>query len=227
MPETPGPEDTMSISATSSSYAAINAYSYYNDLQKNSESTTSATLHSLSSGAPSSEVSGLLTATGRAELKKALDAMKADGHTNFTFNEIERYRQIKELEFTAQIKEDLKELGVDPEVRFTLVVDSTGKVSVLSDHADKAVIEQYLANNPDMVEDFKHIQALSNLKRTQQKASAQGSEFTRDLKTTLQSEALQAFFATMDNGGQDYFSQIANFNADDTSSWFLGLNQKV
>lgn len=217
----------MTIRATSGSYAGINAYNYYSELQKSADSTASSAASSLSGGASSAQASGLLTAEGRAELKKALDAMKADGYTNFTFSEIERYRQIKELEFTAEIKEDLKELGVDPEVQFTLVVDSMGKVSVVSDHADKAVIEKYLADNPDMVEEFKHIQALSNLKRTQQKAAAQDSEFTRDLKTTLQAEAVQAFFASMDNDGQDYFSQIANFSSDDTSSWFLGLNQKV
>jgi len=222
----------MAIRATSNSYASANAYTYYNELLgKNSDTGSSAQNTGQNSGQYANQstgnLSGLLTTQGRAEIKKALEGMKEEGFTSFTFDEIERYRKIQELEFTAQIKEDLAELGVDPDVQFTLVVDASGVVKVISDHEDKAAIEKYLANNPEMVEDFKHIQALSNLKRSQQKGVAQNHELTRNLKATLQAEAVQAFFASTDNNGQDYFSQIANFSGDDASSWYLGLNRKV
>ncbi len=118
-------------------------------------------------------------------------------------------------------------MGVDPDIEFRLVLDANGNLTVVSEHPDKAVVEQYFKDNPEMVDVFKHIQALSNLKKAQTRSPMEAAEFTRNLKLNLQAEAVQAFFAATDNDGSDYFSQIANFGSNTATSYLLGLNTKV
>ena len=221
----------MSIRATSGALAGLDVYSMYSELfgstKRETSGTSSSGSGSVVSAATQPRVSGLLTPEGRAELGKALENMREAGFTSFTWGDIESYRKALEADFTKAIKSDLTEMGVDPEIQFTLVMDAYGQTRVVSDNPDRVAVEQYLGDNPEMVDAFKHIQALSNLKRSQQKASVQGNAFASDLKATLQAEAVQAFFETTDNGGMDYFSQIATITSNDTSSWFLGLKQTV
>lgn len=216
----------MSIESTSS--YVFDPYSKYNTwVEKYPGRSANAGAGSLSSGASGIGVSGLLTSDGRQELQKALTAMKKEGYTSFSFADIEDYRQKLEQDFASAVRSDLKEMGVDPEIEFQLVLDAYGNITVVSEHKDKAAVEQYLKDNPEMVDVFKHIQALSNLKKSQQGSVAQNAAFTRNLKRSLQAEAIQAFFETTDNNGQDYFSQIATFGSNAATSYLLGLNTKV
>ncbi|SBW09760.1 conserved hypothetical protein [uncultured delta proteobacterium] len=219
----------MTVRATSTNANYLNAYSMYQDLYakntKTSDSNTAIAGNYTTSGTQAT--SGLLTAQGRDELSKALDAMKKAGYTRFTFNDVEDYRKNLESEFSKTVKADLKEMGVDPDITFNLVLDANGNLKVISDHADKAAVEAYFEDNPEMVDVFKHIQALSNLKKAQSRAPDQAAEFTRNMKLSLQAEAVQAFFAATDNNGADYFSQIATFGSNDATSFLLGLNQSV
>lgn len=218
----------MAIRATTAGYT--NALSLYESLsQKSGETATKTTASQsiLSSSASNSGVSSLLTSQGREEIMKALDAMKKEGYTSFTFSDIEDYRQKLEADFSAAVKSDLKEMGVGEDIEFTLVLDSSGNLQVISDSKDKAAVEAYFKDNPKMGDVFKHIQALSNLKKTQQKAASLGNPLARDLKVSLQAEALTAFFDATEGTGTDYFSQIANFGTNGTTSYLLGLNQTV
>lgn len=227
MPE--NPEDAMTVRATSINSNYLNAYSMYQDLYaknaKTSDSSTTIAGNYAVSGAQAA--SGLLTSQGRDELSKALDAMKKAGYTRFTFNDVEDYRKNLESEFSSAVKADLAKMGVDPDIQFNLVLDANGILKVISDHPDKTAVEAYFEDNPEMVEVFKHIQALSNLKKAQNRAPDQAADFTRNMKLNLQAEAVQAFFAATDNNGEDYFSQIATFGSKGTTSFLLGLNQSV
>ncbi|MCC8193933.1 MAG: hypothetical protein LIP28_04735 [Deltaproteobacteria bacterium] len=217
----------MSIRATNAHY--LDAYTMYQDLYaKNSKASDAASQISNNfSSSANTAVSGILTTQGRDELAKALDAMKKAGYTRFTFNDVEDYRKKLEASFSEAVRSDLKEMGVDPDIEFSLVLDANGNLTVVSDHPDKAVVEAYFEDNPEMVDAFKHIQALSNLKKAQGRAPDQAAELTRNLKLTLQAEAVQAFFAATDNNGADYFSQIATFGSNSATSYLLGLNQSV
>ncbi|CAK7009157.1 MAG: hypothetical protein DELT_00371 [Desulfovibrio sp.] len=222
----------MSILSSTSNYT--NALSIYEALSQKSGSTSTtgnaasllSDLTSTTSGT-SSSVSPLLTSTGREEITKALTAMKLEGYTSFTFSDIEDYRQKLEADFAAAVKSDLAEMGVDEDIEFTLVLDASGNIQVISDHEDKAAVEAYFADNPEMVEVFEHIQALSNLKKSQQKAASLGNSLAKDLKISLQGEALNAFFDATESSTSDYFSQIANFGSGDTTSYLLGLKTTV
>lgn len=221
----------MTIRATTAGYT--NAMSMYEALsQKNKETENANNPMSLLSGLGTtggnlSTTSSLLSSQGREEIMKAISSMKKEGYTSFTFSAIEDYRKKLENDFSNAVRSDMREMGLDENMQFTLVADASGKVRVISDHADKAALEMYFEDNPEMVDVFKHIQALSNIRKTQQKAASLGNAMAKDLKVSLQAEALSAFFDTMDETGSDYFSQIANFGSNGTTSYLLGLNQKV
>lgn len=216
----------MAISATSTS--GYNIYSLYNELYgTNSNASNTATSAGTTAASNTSAYSGLssslFSTQGREQLQKIINDMREAGYSAITFNDIDAYRKELEAKFTESVKADLAELGVDPEIEFTLVVDAYGAVQVLSDHADKAVVEQYLKANPEKVEEFKEIQAMANLKRSAQKTADDPKTF----KLSLQAEAIQAFFDATDSNNADYFSQIANFGSNGAASYFLGLNQSV
>lgn len=216
----------MAINATSAS--GYNVYSLYNELYgKNSNAagtnTSAGTTAASNSSNYSALSSSLFTSQGREQLQKVLSDMREAGYTSINFDDIEKYRKEMEAKFTEDIKADLAKLGVDPDIEFTLVVDANGAVQVVSDHEDKAIIEKYLKDNPEKVEDFKEIQAMANMKRSAQKVTSDPKTF----KLSLQAEAIQAFFNATENSNADYFSQIANFGTNGTTSYFLGLNQSV
>lgn len=221
----------MTIRATTAGYN--NAMSIYEALsQKNKETENANNPMNLLSGLGTtggalSSTSSLLSSQGREEIMKAINCMKKEGYTSFTFSDIEDYRKKLENDFSNAVRSDMREMGLDEDMQFTLVADASGNIRVISDHADKAALEMYFEDNPEMVDVFKHIQALSNIRKTQQTASALGNSLAKDLKISLQAEALTAFFDTMDETGSDYFSQIANFGSNGTTSYLLGLNRKV
>jgi hypothetical protein len=222
----------MTVRATSANY--IDAYSLYNQFLNNgsgasSGSGASAAISGISIGGNTQTYSsGLMSAEGRKQLGKTFAAMKEEGYTDFTFEGIERYRTIKELEFSRKVKEDLHTIGVAEDIEFRLVADTNGNIQVITDHADKAIVEKYIADNPDVADDIRNIQALSNLKRVTQNAQVRNQEDMIQLKKSLQAEAVEAFFAMNDNNGKDWFSQIAAFDgSEDSARFMLGLGISV
>lgn len=200
----------------------------YADLYSKNSTATDATVKITSNYASTGTQTGnLLTPQGREELQKALDAMKQAGYTRFTFNDIEDYRKQLESRFSSAVKSDLKEMGLDPDTEFKLVLDADGNFQVITNSDDKALIEQYFADNPKMVDAFKQIQSLSNLKKARQRSPEQAAEYTRNMKLSLQAEAVTAFFDATSSGNTDYFSQIAAFGSNGATSYLLGLNQSV
>lgn len=223
-------EATMSIRATGASY--IDAYSMYNELFTKNNKTDDTAANALGSYSSSSITSlasdSLFSSRGRESLATAIEAMKDAGYTRFTFSDIEKYRGELETNFSDTVKAGLEELGVDPDTDFSLVVDSSGKLSVVTkDSSDKAAIKKYFDDNPDLVDSYKNIQALSNLKKAQQKSSTDAAGYISGVKANLQAEAIQAFFAASDNNGSDFSSLISNFSSNSSTSYYLGLNQKV
>ena len=217
----------MSILTTNA--AALKTYSTCQDLFAKTSQTAStpATVGKNYATSAASVSTGMTTPKGREELAKALDAMKQAGYTRFTFADVEEYRKSLETSFSEAVKSDLLEMGVDPEIAFNLELDASGNLNVVSDHPDKEAVSIYFEDNPEMVDVFKHIQALSNLKKSQNRMPDQAAELTRNLKLSLQAEAVQAFFAATDNNGADYFNQIAAFGSSGSTSFLLGLNQSV
>lgn len=216
----------MSIRVTGSNY--LDAYTMYSDLySKNSTATDTTSKTTGNDTSAATQTGNLLTTQGREELQKALDAMKQAGYTRFTFSDVEDYRKQLESQFSSAVKSDLTEMGLAPDTEFNLELDSGGNLRVVANSTDKNLIEEYFADNPEMVNVFKNIQSLSNLKKAQQRSPEQAAEYTRNAKLSLQAEAVTAFFTATEAGNSNYFSQIAAFGSDGATTYLLGLNQSV
>ena len=150
------------------------------------------------SGSGSGQYGALLSsAKGQTALSGALSTIQAEkGSSKITFDDVEKYRSKLEEEFSATIKNDLLARGVDPKVEFTLMVDSSGRLNVVSGHADKAKIQQYFDANPSMTNTFETIQALSNFKRSTENPQVRDWDSMRELKKGLQAQAIEIFFSS-------------------------------
>jgi Mg2+ and Co2+ transporter CorA len=68
-------------------------------------------------------------------------------------------------EYKAELKRELKAQGVDMDTEFKLSTGSDGSVYVVGDHPDKAKIEQYFKDNPEMRDRFVEIEVHTKLKK--------------------------------------------------------------
>lgn len=216
----------MAVSSISASGSySLSLVSLLND---ETDGTTDAAVSSKSSKAASAYGGGIMSTQGQKALAKALAALKAEGHDRISFAMVEEYRQKQEELFSAEVRKDLLALGVDPNIDFKLVANTDGTVSVVTKSPDKAKIEKYLKDNPEMVEKFQHIQALNNLKRATESTGAANLAAMRDVRKQLQAQAIESFFAASENSGSGFASQIADFSSDGSqASYLLGLNYTV
>lgn len=175
--------------------------------------------------------SGASSAAGQAALRRALSEMGNTGE-KVTFKQIAEYRETLETKFSAQVRVDLAELGVSIDTPFSLNMTPDGKIEVLCDDAlAKEKIEKYLADNPEVGEQFSYIQALANLERARQSPAASKTAWqdARNATKEMQASAIEMFFGDAMKSGMDYSSLLANFGAgeDATANFFAGLNFKI
>ena len=179
--------------------------------------------------APSLAGGEFSTRTQKA-LSEALAIIRSETKERITYETVERYRTAMEAQFSENLREALKKKGVDPKIEFKLVADANGDVKVVSTHKDKAMVEKYLADNPKMVEQFQHIQALSNVKRTAENETMRNNPGATmgQIKKQLQAQAVQAYFTMLENPSASFSSMIANFDASGgQAAYTMGLNYKV
>jgi len=205
----------MSISSIYGSYGT-----YGIDLSSYTDSSTSSSSSSTSGSSSSSSgntVTGL-SLDYLSQLSSVLQEISPSASGKLTFSAVEEYRKQLEEEFSAKVREDLTKLGVDKDVEFRVVTDEkTGGVSVITDSPDKAKIEKYFKDNPDMVKQFQKIQTLSNLEKARK---AEGYS-AQDIKTRLQMEAMSAWWS--EDGAS---SQIMDYTADQ-ATFLTGLRARV
>lgn len=153
------------------------------------------------------------------QLRSLFNSMGVSGGSQMSFASLQKYRESLETSFSDTVRKDLTALGVDKDIEFRLTSDGQGGVNVVSSHADKAKVEKYFKDHPDMVAKFNDIQALTGLdqaRKAQQLSPAA-------LRTRIQMESMSLWFDSTSNGGNvsilDFNMQGANFLA--------GLNRKV
>lgn len=93
------------------------------------------------------------------------------GKSSITFNDLLTHRDDLTEAFTAEMEAGLKAAGVAEDADFRISLNEHGEIEVKSNHPDKAKIEKYFAENPELAEDYQHIEALNKL---EQARSAQG-----------------------------------------------------
>ncbi len=218
----------MSITSVSNGYSMNLLSLMSGETDESGSSSQTTTKSSASSRASSAYSGGIMSSQGQKALSQALAAMKAAGYDSISFSDVEEYRQKQEELFSAEVRKDLLDLGVDKDIDFKLVANTDGTVSVVTKHADKEKIEKYLKDNPKMVERFQNLQALSNLKRAADNAPSDKVQFVKDVRKQLQMQAVEAFFAATENSGSSFASQIASFDSDGgQASYLTGLNYTV
>lgn len=174
------------------------------------------------------------SAMGQAAINKALSEIGASTGGKVTFADIMKHREDLETTFSAQVRLDLAELGVSIDTEFTLNLSAEGKIDVSCDDPNaKAIIEEYLADNPDVCEQFGYIQALGNLERARQSPASATAMWQQVRSNTveMQTQALEAFFSDAMQSGMNYSSMLANFgageDAGESTSFYAGLNFTV
>lgn len=208
----------MSISSIYSSYGTYGIDLSMKKAQEQAESGSSSSSASSSSSSSSSNTVTGLSLDYLSQLSAVLKEISPNASGKLTFSMVEDYRKDLEEEFSSKVRADLTKLGVDEDVEFRVVTnDKTGGVSVITDSEDKAKIEKYFKDNPDMVKDFQRIQTLSNLEKARK---AEGYS-AQDVKTRLQMEAMSAWWS--EDGAS---SQIMDYTADQ-ATFLTGLSTRV
>lgn len=151
-------------------------------------------------------------------VSETLAGMGLSAGDSVSFRTIMEYRDKLGKEFESKVKADLKELGVDENVKFQVVSNKDGGVSIISDSPDKAKIEKYFADNPDMVKAFNKIQSLTNVEEARKSQNV-------DVAATRQRIQVESMTAWFTNTGKGV-SSIMDFTGG-TSSLMAGLNKVV
>ncbi len=138
-----------------------------------------------------------------------------------TATAISQQKEKLEKAFEAQVKSDLKELGVSEDIDFRVALDQAGNFVISTDSADKATVEAYFEDNPGYAQVLKDIETLSNAKRQ----TGSGAVNIADLRKTLQAQYIGSFF--LDSMGTDSFATNTLSFSNGIMQSILGVNKIV
>lgn len=165
---------------------------------------------------------------GQAALHRALEEMSDSVPPPITGAKVRQYQKDLEESFAVKVRLDVMKLGVSKETEFSLTQSPEGVIQVnCKDPAAKAVIEEYLQETPKVGETFGYIQALANYDKARQNPMAQQWGELKDLKSQIQTTAIEAFFGEALNSFASYGSLTAGFGQDGAANYFTGLNYTV
>lgn len=121
-------------------------------------------------------------------------------------------------ELGKEIRDGLAGLGIDPDITFSLQVESDGSVIVNSSHPDADKLRQLFKDNPDLTKQYAQVQALSGIEDA--RASLQMDAST--MRTRLQMETIASvWFSSQSASGFGTYSSTSGL------SLLTGLNMNV
>lgn len=113
----------------------------------------------------------------------------------------------------------LEDLGIDPNINFSLQFDDDGKLVVISDHPDAAKVQQFFNENPELVKKYQQIETLAGIDDARKAMQISPSE----MRKRIQIESMASWWA--DSGDSNsYFGQYSSSNG---LSLLSGLNLQV
>lgn len=80
-----------------------------------------------------------------------------------TYNKLLGHKEEISTSFQETVKQGLAELGVDADADFRLSLDDDETIKVSSNHKDKAKIEHFFKENPQLAETYNQIQTLNQV----------------------------------------------------------------
>ena len=116
------------------------------------------------------------------------------------------------------ISKGLRDLAIAPDVQFMLQVNADGSVTVVSDSADTAKIQNFFNDNPGLVKQYQQIEALSGLDDARKAMQVAPSE----MRKRIQIESMASWWAGSGNASS-YFGNYSSGNMN----VLAGLNLNI
>jgi hypothetical protein len=168
---------------------------------KSSSSSTSAKASSYGSG--SSAIHALSSV-----LSSIMDDMGLASGDKVSFQTLLSYRDKLQEEFTAGIRKGLQEAGVADDANFRLVSGPNGSgIQVITDHPDKALIEKYIKDHPELVRQFEKLQSLHKLDEARQSRQID----IKAIRERIQMESMSAWWSADTSSFMAFTPQGAAF----------------
>lgn len=126
----------------------------------------------------------------REQVESLLENIPRSNGDKLTFKDLADYKETLEKEWSEQFEADMTKLGVDTSIDIKLSVDSsTGVVTAQTGHPDKAAIDKYFRDNPEMAERFEEGAQLSKLTST-----AERNLTPSELRQSLSAQSMSIWF---------------------------------
>ncbi|MGE4552386.1 MAG: hypothetical protein AB7D57_04705 [Desulfovibrionaceae bacterium] len=199
-------------------------YQSQNLLNQTSDGSSSSSAASLlGSGSSSSSSLGTRYSAVAGQVQSLLADVPQSG-SKLTFQDIIDYRDQLQDEFEAKARTDLEALGVDVDADFALSYNAaTDTVTASSSHPDKAIIDQYFADNADMRDLFGQVVTYTNLLEP-----VESGLTPSQIRTQLSADTMNIWF--QDNLASDsLLGGYGNllFSATTQDSSYFGVNLTV
>ncbi|MFH1914859.1 MAG: hypothetical protein ABIK45_11355 [Pseudomonadota bacterium] len=149
--------------STQSIDSAGYGYSYQQLLKARQDAEAAEKAQAQLSGGTAS-ASGSAMSQAREYVESLLADIPKSNGTKLTFQDVFDYRDSRNKAWSEQFEADMKALGVDTSIDIKLSLDAaTGAVTAQKNHPDKAIIDKYFIDNPEMAEQFGEGVQLSKL----------------------------------------------------------------
>ncbi|MUM77959.1 hypothetical protein GKC30_09965 [Pseudodesulfovibrio sp. F-1] len=138
-------------------------YSYQQLLKARQEAEAAEKAQAQLSGSTSYS-SGTSMSQVREYVESLLANIPKSNGNKLTFQDVYDYRDSHKKEWSERFEEDMQKLGVDTSIEIKLSLNGAkGTVTAQNGHPDKAVIDKYFVDNPEMAEKFEEGVQLSKL----------------------------------------------------------------
>lgn len=117
-----------------------------------------------------------------------------------------------------KIVNGLSSLSIDPNISFTIQVDDSGNIQVISDHPDKDKLQQFFAENPELVKKYRQIETLAGIDDARKAMQISPNA----MRKRIQIESMAAWWAGS-GSTSSWFGTYASGNL----SMLSGLNLNV
>jgi len=207
--------------------SSIGSYGYTSAYTKLREAAEEKKLYALAQEADKENASKKTDSNSEAssamgkQIMDYLSEIPKGDDGKLSFKDVEAHRKKLEKEWDDKVAVDLAKLGVDVSKDLPLTFDpATGKVTVSSNHPDKAKIDAYFESNSEMVDKFEKILQLGKL------TSVADSQLSQtELTTNMQQSSLAWWFE--DNSDPTSWFNGGSLMAGRGVSKYSGINIKV
>lgn len=124
----------------------------------------------------------------------------------------------KETELGKKIYSSLDDLGIDPNISFSIQLNADGTYNIISDHPDAAKVQKFFEDNPELIKKYRQIDTLAGVDDARKAMQLSPSE----MRKRIQVESMTAWWAGSGNANS-YFGAYNNGNL----SLYSGLNLNI